>query len=402
MESASVSQPRVDPPFHSAANDRLIGVRVALFTGKYNYVKDGANQALNRLVDHLEQRAGAQVRVYSPVTDTPAFAPVGTLVPVRSVPLPGRPEFRLALGLPRVVRDDVRAFAPDIVHIATPDILGMRAQTFAKAMGVPVVASLHTHFERYCDYYRLGRLRPIVEAHLRRFYGRSDLILAPSPATASEMAATHGADRLALWSRGVETDLFAPTRRSAMWRAGQGIGESEVAVLFFGRLVLEKGVDCFADTIARLRAQGLPVRPVVIGEGPARDRMRAALPDAVFTGHLQGLPLAIAVASCDVMINPSMTETFGNVTLEAMASGLAVVAADVASTHNLIDHGVNGLISAPHPAIYAHHATQAIGDAELRRALGEAAHGAAQARTWDVVLDGVLESYATVLARAKP
>ena len=130
-------------------------MRIALFTGNYNYVREGANQALNRLVAHLEQHAGAAVRVYSPVTDTPAFEPAGDLVPVPSIALPVRSEFRLALGLPRATRRDLTRFAPDIIHVATPDILGTRAQTFALDRGTPLVVSLHTRFETYLGYYGL-------------------------------------------------------------------------------------------------------------------------------------------------------------------------------------------------------------------------------------------------------
>lgn len=397
MDSMMAIKPQVGGPAITEGLDRLEGVRIALFTGNYNYVKEGANQALNRLARHLADRVGATVRAYSPVTDTPAFEPEGTLVPVPSVALPGRGEFRLALGLPRAVREDIRAFAPDIVHVATPDILCTRAQTFARQIGVPVVASLHTHFETYCDYYGLGVLRPLVERHLRRFYGRSDLVLAPTQTIADEMAKTHGRERLAIWSRGVDTELFDPRQRSAMWRQGHGIGEDDVALLFFGRLVLEKRIDCFADVVRALKDRGLKVRLVVVGEGPARARMQAAMPDAVFTGHLAGSALAIAVASCDVMVNPSLTETFGNVTLEAMASGLAVVAADAASSVNLIRHGENGLIAAPDVASHVDQAGRAVENAALRRTLGAGARQAALGRQWGAVLDDVLRSYAALL-----
>ena len=124
-------------------------MRIALFSGNYNYLREGANQALNILVRHLEEQAGCTVRVYSPVTDTPAFEPAGTLVPVPSITLPKRTEFRLALNLPREIREDVRRFQPDLIHVSTPDILGTRAQTFAKQLGVPIVASMHTRFATY-------------------------------------------------------------------------------------------------------------------------------------------------------------------------------------------------------------------------------------------------------------
>ena len=126
-------------------------MRAALFSGNYNYLREGANQALNRLVRFLEEEEWHSVRVYSPVTDTPAFEPAGTLIPVPSVALPVRSEFRLALGLPRAIRDDIRRFSPDIVHLSTPDILGARALSFARRTGIPAVASQHTRFETYLD-----------------------------------------------------------------------------------------------------------------------------------------------------------------------------------------------------------------------------------------------------------
>lgn len=374
----------------------LNGIKVALFTGNYNYLKEGANQALNKLVGHLEGRVGANVRVYSPVTDTPAFEPRGTLVPVPSVPLPGRSEFRLALGLNRAARADIRAFAPDVFHVATPDILCTRAQTFALKLGLPIIASLHTHFETYCDYYGLGRLRPLVERHLNRFYGRSDMILAPSKAVVAEMAAKHGAWRVRLWGRGVDTSLFDPLRRSEAWRNAQGIASQEIVLAFFGRLVLEKGIDRYAQTVRMLAKRGVATRAVVIGEGPARARMQTALPGAIFTGHLTGEALATAVASCDVLMNPSLTETFGNVTLEAMAAGLAVVAADVPSTTNLIQHGVNGLMASDDAEIFADQVARLVHDIQFRRGLGGAARGTALEWTWERVLDSALDSYKAV------
>ncbi|HZB69546.1 MAG TPA: glycosyltransferase, partial [Sphingomicrobium sp.] len=217
-------------------------MRVALFSGNYNYLREGANQALNRLVRFLEEEEGHSVRVYSPVTDTPAFEPAGTLISVPSIALPVRSEFRLALGLPRAIRDDLRRFSPDIVHLSTPDILGTRALTFARRLGVPVVASQHTRFETYLEHYRLGWARPPVEAHLRRFYRRCDHVLAPTPALVEAMKVLRGDDRVSLWSRGVDRTLFDPARRDDEWRRSNGWSDADVVVLFFGRLVAEKGI----------------------------------------------------------------------------------------------------------------------------------------------------------------
>lgn len=383
----------------SPGYERLAGLKLALFSGNYNYLKDGANQALNKLVRHLEDRVGATVRVYSPTTPTPAFEPQGTLISVPSIVLPGRPEFRLGLGLSRALRNDLQAFGPDLIHIATPDILGNRAQTFAQAHGTPIVASLHTRFETYCDYYGLRVMRPVVQRLLDRFYARCDMTLLPTPAMASEFAAKYGAGKTALWGRGVDSHRFDPARRSEKWRASLGIGPDETAILFFGRLVLEKNVDQYAQVFHDLKSRGLPVKAVVIGDGPARRRMETTLPDALFTGHLAGEALPVAVASCDILLNPSMTEAFGNVTLEGMAAGLAVVAANIGSATNLISNGVDGVISHPGVIHYADAVAALVADPERRDAMARAARETACAWRWDQILDNVLASYETVLAR---
>ncbi|GAO40218.1 putative glycosyltransferase [Sphingomonas changbaiensis NBRC 104936] len=373
-------------------------MRIALFSGNYNYLKEGANQALNQLVRYLETQ-GQAVRVYSPVTDTPAFEPAGTLVPVPSIRLPVRGEFRLALGLPRHIRADIERFAPDIVHVSTPDILDTRAQTFAKRLGVPVVASLHTLFETYLDYYRLGWARPLVEAHLRRFYRRSDHVLAPTPGLVDDMKRVRGDGRASVWSRGIDSDLFHPRQRSRDWRRKHGIGDGQVAVLFFGRVVLEKGVEIYASALRALQDRGLDVRPLVVGAGPA-EHVLAALPGAVLTGHLQNEALARAVASADLMLTPSTTETFGNVVLEAMASGLPVVSADAPSARALLDNGRTGLLCPPRdPGAYADAVAMLVGDPDRRRRMGDAARAASEAYSWDAASESVLQAYRALLER---
>ncbi len=369
-------------------------LRIALFSGNYNYVRDGANQALNRLVAYLE-RQGVAVRVYSPTSPTPAFAPAGTLVPVPSIRFPGRGEYRIAMGLPRRVRADLDAFAPDLVHLSAPDLLGLAAQRWAKARGLPVVTSLHTRFETYCDYYGLSWLRPTVERHLARFYDRSDYVLVPNQAVATEMARTD--DGIRVWGRGVERRLFDPARRSLAFRRAHGIGDDELALLFFGRLVVEKGVDIFVETVRRLENQGVPVRPLVVGEGPARSRF-AALPGAVLTGHLAGEALGTAVASADIVLNPSRTEAFGNVVLEAMASGLAIVSADAPSARALVAPGRSGLlVAAQDAAAYAAAVRGLALTPALRRRLGGAARTASAQWSWDAALGSVLAVYREAL-----
>jgi len=368
-------------------------MRVALISGNYNYLREGANQALNRLVGDLG-RSGHRVRVYSPVTDTPAFEPEGELVPVPSIALPVRREFRLALGLPRTVREDVRRFDPDLIHVSTPDILGTRAQTFARRLGVPVVASLHTRFETYFRYYGAGVLRPLAEAHLRRFYRRSDHVLAPTPAIVEEMKRLRGDDRVTLWSRGVDRELFDPKRRSAKWRRAQGFADDDVVLLFFGRLVLEKGIADFASTVQALRKRGIKIRPLVVGTGAARERVEL-LGDVVFTGHLEGPELARAIASADILLHPSRTEAFGNVVVEAMASGLAVICADAQSARAIAGGGRGIIICRPDR--FADEVAKLCRNAGRRRALGILARQESARFDWDEASRSVLAAYEVVV-----
>ncbi|WP_374411618.1 glycosyltransferase family 4 protein [Novosphingobium colocasiae] len=373
-------------------------MRIALFSGNYNYLREGANMALNRLVRYLED-SGCTVRVYSPVTATPAFEPAGTLIPVASVPLPVRSEFRLALGLPRAIRRDLRAFAPDLVHLSTPDILGTRAQTFALGLGVPVVASQHTRFETYLAYYRLEALRPLLERHLRRFYRRCDHVLVPTGALAEDMAHLRGDRRVSVWSRGIDTALFHPGRRDMDWRRAQGIADDETVALFFGRLVLEKGIATYVDTVARLARAGHKVRALAIGEGPAR-ALFAELPGAVLTGHLDSEALARAVASADLLIHPSTTEAFGNVVTEAMACGLVPVCAEAQSARALVTPGHDGLICpAGDAAAFADATAALVTDPPRRAAMAQAALATSRRYTWDAASHSVLEAYRLLLAR---
>jgi glycosyltransferase involved in cell wall biosynthesis len=373
-------------------------MRVALFSGNYNYLREGANQALNRLVAYAE-RHGYKYRIYSPVTDTPAFEPQGELVPVPSVPLPMRGEFRLALGLPRDLRGDIRRFSPDLVHVATPDVLGTRAQTYAKSLGVPIVASLHTRFETYFEHYGFGWARSLAEAHLRRFYRRCDHVLAPTPGIVEEMKRLRRDERVSLWSRGVDRDLFEPKRRDLEWRRAHGFADEDVVLLFFGRLVLEKGVDDYVATVRALGDLGVRVRPLVVGAGPARDRLET-LGDVVFTGHVDELELARAVASADILLHPSRTEAFGNVVLEAMASGLAVVCADSDSGRALAGDGRSIAICGPDQ--FADAVAELCRNEDRRRALGILARQESSRFDWNEASRSVLGAYRSVVAANAP
>ncbi|WP_156255799.1 glycosyltransferase family 4 protein [Sandarakinorhabdus oryzae] len=374
-------------------------LKVVLYSGNYNYVRDGANQALNRLVAYLE-RQGCTVRVYSPTSDTPAFEPAGTLVSVPSFAIPGRGEYRLALGVPERLKREIRDFAPDVIHLSAPDPAAHALKRLAREIGVPVVASIHTRFETYFEYYGLGFIRPGVEALLRRFYAGLDEVFVTTAGFGETMreAGIISTDP-AVWSRGVDKGRFNPQRRSPEWRWSLGIGDHEPVIGFVGRLVLEKGLDSVAAAVAELKRRSVPHRLVVVGDGPARERFQAMAPDAIFTGFLDGLGLARAYASVDMLLNPSTTETFGNINLEAMASGLPVVAARAGGNACLVTDAVTGALVTPGDiAGYADALARYCTDPALRAAHGQAGLAAAQAFDWDAINGAVLSRYRELIA----
>jgi len=374
-------------------------LRIALFSGNYNYVRDGANQALNRLVAYL-LRQGAQVRIYSPTTDTPAFEPVGEVVSIPSVPIPGRSEYRLGLGLSRGARRDLERFKPNLVHIAAPDIIGHRAVSWARSREIPAVASVHTRFDTYLAYYHLQWLEPAVRALMRRLYRRCDAIIVPAESTAAVLRAQRMSRDIAIWSRGVDREQFNPGRRDSDWRRSIGIADDELAVAFLGRIVMEKGLDVFSDAVDALAERGVRHHVVVIGEGPARPWFEARLPEAIFVGHQVGTDLARALASTDVFFNPSITEAFGNVTLEAMACALPVVAAVATGATTLVRDGENGLLVEPGDAQGFADALETYArDPALRRRHGEAGLAYARTMDWDSINSAVLRVYTRVIER---
>lgn len=374
-------------------------LRVALFSGNYNYVRDGANQALNKLVRHLLD-AGVQVRVYSPTVEKPAFAPEGDLVSVPALPVPGgRGEYKVALGLPRAPREDLEAFKPNLVHVSAPEFLGHAAVAWARKNGLPAVASLHTRFETYPRYYGLGFIEPWLIRRLTRFYNKFDRVMVPGNSIAELIQSWGVKTPVGIWSRGVDHARFNPQRRDLTWRRELGIADDVPAIGFLGRLVLEKGLDIFAEVARELTRRGVPHKVLVVGEGPAREWFAGQVPAAIFTGFQSGEALGRAVASMDVFFNPSVTETFGNVTSEAMACGVPVVAARATGAMDLVVEGETGFLVPPRDVTaYADAIERLARDAEMRARFGALGHQRMQAQVWPQVNQAVLDAYLEVMA----
>jgi len=377
-------------------------LRVAIFTGNYNHIADGVSLTLNRLVAFLLEKDIPAI-VFGPTTEHPVLEHVGEFVPVPSIPVPGRQEYRFAIGFPEDVQERLRAFAPTLVHIATPDLLGFRALRFAQANNVQVVASYHTHFTSYLSYYKMDVLEVIGWKYLVWFYDQCKHIYVPTTSMAEELKVhgiTHG---LRIWARGVDSELFSPERRDERWRGEIGMGENEILVTFVSRLVWEKDLQTVIDTMNRVRAEDPTIRTMIVGDGPARKELVYMIPGAHFTGFLSGRELARAYASSDVFFYPSDTETFGNVTLEAMASGLPSVVADATGSKSLIESHVNGMVVPPKKTkefaeailFLAHHPVE-------RKCMGTTARQKALAYSWDKVMAGLNANYREALKEPRP
>ena len=370
-------------------------LRIALFSGNYNYTRDGANQALNRLVGSLLAK-GAKVRVYSPKVANPDFPATGDLVGLPNVPMPvkGRGEYRMPTHLGADVKRDLAEFGPNIVHLSSPDPAAHNALRWARSHGIPVLASVHTRFETYPRYYNMAFLEPLIVKGLRRFYHRCDALVAPSQSMIDELLAMQMHTDIGLWSRGVDRTIFSSARRDPEWRRSLGLADDDVAIVFLGRLVMEKGLDVFSDAIDQLRRRKVPHQVMVIGDGPARPWFETRIPDAKFVGFQVGSDLGRAVASMDMFFNPSVTEAFGNVTLESMASGLPVVAAKATGSQSLVEDKVSGRLIAPGAINQFADALQAYCvDEDLRTKHGAAGEQRSLDYSWDAINQTMADTY---------
>jgi glycosyltransferase involved in cell wall biosynthesis len=312
--------------------------------------------------------------------------------------VPGRKEYRIPYAMSARVRRDLKAFAPNLIHLSSPDPLGHRALSWARRNGLPTVASVHTRFETYPRYYGLAFLEPVIEGILRRFYRRCDAIVAPSESMAQLLREQRMSYDVGIWTRGIDREIFNPGRRDLDWRRSIGISDDMPAIGFIGRLVMEKGLDVFSDTIDQLATRQVAHKVLVVGEGPAREWFQNRLPGAIFTGFQQGHDLGRAVASMDMLFNPSVTETFGNVTLEAMACGLPTVAARATGSESLLSDRVTGRLIRPGAiGAFADALQDYCLDAGARGQAGAAAQARAERNGWDQVNQALVDTYLRII-----
>ncbi len=371
-------------------------MRIALVTENFLPKIDGVTRALAMLLEHL-QRRGHQAIVLGPEGAPKRYAGA-RVFGAPGLPLPMYPELHMLFPPPKFKRL-LESFHPDIVHVADPMLLGAAAIFWAQRLAIPIIASYHTNIAAYCNYFHLGALEKPVWAYRRFLHQHCQATLCPSPSTAFQLK-HQGFTPVGIWPRGVDAALFTPRRRSQLWRQRITPDPTAQIVLYVGRLSYEKNLMALVSAFTAIEDEHTYL--VLVGDGPARNDLQQALAGhrATLTGYLRGEALAEAYASADLFAFPSTTETFGQAVLEAMASGLPVVAFEAEGVRDLVRHGETGiLIPLADNAAFARSIQQLLITPDQRALLGANARRAAEQRTWESVMDSLLSAYCQVISR---
>jgi phosphatidylinositol alpha 1,6-mannosyltransferase len=377
----------------------VVIVRVAIVAESFPPDVNGVAHCVLRVAEHLVLR-GHQPMVIAPAPARNAPGGSGPfpwpVVRLPSVPLPRYRSFRIGLPV-RHLHTALASHRAEIVHLASPFVLGSSAVAAAGREHLPTVAVYQTDVPGYARVYRAGKLGEAAAWRwLRRIHNAADRTLAPSAASAASLR-EHGVQRVWLWGRGVDTERFDPARRSPRLRHELAPG-GEVLVGYIGRLAPEKRVDLLGQVAGRPG-----VRLVIVGDGPAGPALRRALPQAAFLGPRHGTELATIYASLDVFVHSGACETFGQTLQEAAASGLPVVAPAAGGPLDLVDHGRTGYLVPPGDAgALAGAVARLAGDPRLRLAMGAAGRDKMMGRSWRVLGDQLIAHYSAVLGRPWP
>jgi len=363
-------------------------MRVAMVTETYPPEINGVAMTMGHIVTGLQAR-GHTVQLIRPrqhAGDRPADQPLFEEVLQRGVPIPRYDALKLGLPAKQALMRLWAKLRPDIVHVVTEGPLGWSALAAASKLKLPVSTDFHTNFHSYSAHYGVGWLKTPITAYLRKFHNKALSTLVPTESLRRELAAL-GFRNLEVVSRGVDTTLFNPQRRSTALRREWGVNDDAPVALSVGRLAPEKNLPLVLRAY-RLMCELQPqLRLVLVGDGPERARLERENPDVIFAGMRIGEDLAAHYACADLFLFPSMTETYGNVTVEAMASGLAVVAYDYAAAQQHIRHGENGIL-VPFGAAddYVQAAAALATDAQRIRALGERARVTTEKLDWSCIV----------------
>jgi glycosyltransferase involved in cell wall biosynthesis len=337
-------------------------MKIALFTETFLPKVDGIVTRLKHTVEHL-QKSGDQVLIFSPEGGLKEYKGA-KINGISGIPLPLYPELKLAFPRPSI-GFALERFKPDLIHVVNPAVLGVGGIYYAKQMNIPLVASYHTHLPQYLHHYGFGALEGVLWELLKLAHNQAQLNLCTSSAMVKELV-DHGIERVDLWQRGVDTDMFQPHLASQKMRDRLSNSHPEDPLLLYvGRVSAEKQIDKIKPVLESIPNSRL----AIVGNGPARDDLEKLFADTPtnFVGYLHGLELASAYASADAFVFPSATETLGLVLLEAMAAGCPVVASRSGGIPDIVTDGVNGYLFEPDDPTGAIAATQRLLAAKQER-----------------------------------
>lgn len=360
-------------------------LRIAVVTETWAPEINGVAMTLGRLVEQLQSR-GEKVQLVRPCRAGERRRYNESLVLTRGMAIPGYRELRLGLPSGGVLKRAWQHHRPDVIYVATEGPLGWSSVRIAKQLGIPVVSGFHTQFHQYSGYYGAAWLQPLIYGYLKSLHNDTACTLVPTEAMRQEMKAD--INNVRVLGRGIDTRLFNPQKRCDALRREWGAGEKDTVFIYVGRLAREKNIDTVLSTYLRL-SQGNPrARLVLVGHGPDYQRLYERHEGVVFVGSRTGEELARHYASADIFLFPSMSETFGNVVLEAMASGLAVVAYDEAAAGIHIRHGENGMLAeSDDVAGFLRHSSTLLNNHSYRQEIGRTARQSMEGISWESVAD---------------
>ncbi|WAC74873.1 glycosyltransferase family 1 protein [Roseateles sp. SL47] len=372
--------------------------RVAVVTETYPPEVNGVARSIACVVKGLQDRDHAVQLLRPRQAASDAAGPRSDEVLMRGLPVPRYPHLRMGVVSKRTLVQLWANRRPDVVHIATEGPMGWSALQAARQLKLPVVSEFRTNFHAYAQHYGIGWLRRPLLAYLRKFHNRCHSTMVPNATLAGELMA-QGFRHVSVIARGVDTQLFDPARRSEALREQWGVAPQDPVLLHVGRLAAEKNLQLLVDLWPTVRRHHPRARLVLVGDGPARAELQQQLPEAIFAGMRHGEDLAAHYASGDVFVFPSVTETYGNVTPEALASGLPVLAYHYAAAALLVRHGVNGA-TVPLGSgadMFSERLLGLLEDRQRLTAMRAAAREGAESMGWDGIVQGIEQVYAAAI-----
>ncbi|MEK5382883.1 glycosyltransferase family 4 protein [Niallia sp. FSL W8-0635] len=373
-------------------------MKIAIFSDTYFPQVNGVAQTLRRLSNHLDKKQ-ITYQVYSPENKSSTTYPNINQFP--SLPFFLYPECRTVITNPKKIENNLKQFKPDLIHLATPYMMGLYGLFAAKKLNIPVVSSYHTNFDQYLKYYHASLLEPFLWKYLKWFHQSTEKIFVPSKETQKKLESLNFSD-LKVWGRGIDSDLFKPNTDAKEQIKKKFHIREKYILLFVGRLAPEKDLDTLNKIVDKLPSNIKDsVHWLIVGDGPSKEmweEKEKKQNNMTLTGYIKGDELARIYAGADLFVFPSYTETFGNVVLEAMACGTPAIVANEGGVKDFVIDNVNGRICEKRNAeSFIVAISELLGNEKMRLGMGREARGYALTQSWNSIFDGLLSDYYEVI-----